>query len=139
MQLEVNAAPRVGIRLMGRPRDASEAPGQRSDSTGGDDAVAWLDAGNWQGRQQQRLGGPRFAGQAEEVALQKIAAELSQQGKLPMMFDPFRHHIDAQGLRHSDHGSHDDTILRILAEASDERAVDLEHAHRKAFEVAQEE
>jgi hypothetical protein len=70
---------------------------------------------------------------AEEVALHQVAAVLLEQHQLLVGLDPFGHHRHLQAVGHGDDGARDRRVFRVLRQAADEAAVDLQRAHVEAL------
>src|SRR5439155_12630059 len=73
----------------------------------------------------------------EEEALREIAAELSQRRQLPVGLDALGDREQAERVGEADEVRRDRGVLRIVLDALDERAIDLDQVDREAPELAE--
>lgn len=73
---------------------------------------------------------------AAQVALGVIAAELLEFVKLRVGLDALADDGQAEGAAHLDDRPHDRNILRVAAQAIDERAIDLHRAQGESPQIA---
>src|SRR5437016_14434853 len=73
----------------------------------------------------------------EVVALPARAAGIAQLRDLVLALDALRHDVEVQAVREPNDGKGDSRIDRTVAQAGDQRAVDLQLIDRKSVEVAQ--
>ena len=74
-------------------------------------------------------------GIGEPVALHLVAVLLAQVLDLLGALDAFRHHVEAERMRHGDDGGGDRLVVRVGGDVADELLVDLEGVDRQALEV----
>ena len=68
----------------------------------------------------------------EQEALREVAAELPHRGELALGLDALRDRHQAQRVREAREVRRDRRVLRVVLDALDEGAVDLDHVHREA-------
>ncbi|CAH0196464.1 hypothetical protein SRABI70_01637 [Pseudomonas sp. Bi70] len=71
------------------------------------------------------VGGRRFLGATEQVALEQVDAHLAEHGELFLELDAFGDHLGARGLGHVQDGTDELAFHRITVDAVDEVAIDL--------------
>ena len=75
---------------------------------------------------------------SEEVALAVLATDGLKLPKLLDRLDALSRDREAEALRQRRHAPHDGRVIARVAEAGDERAVDLEPVDREALQVAED-
>src|SRR3989475_4213309 len=73
----------------------------------------------------------------EEEALREVAAELANRGQLPVRLDPLGDCEQAERVREARQVGRDGSVLRVVLDAVDERAVDLEDVDGEAPQMAE--
>src|SRR2546429_1217708 len=73
----------------------------------------------------------------EEEALGEVAAELPQRRELPVRLDAFGDREQAEGVSEADEVRGDRGVLRVVLDALDERAIDLDQVDREAPQLAE--
>src|SRR6266851_64398 len=79
----------------------------------------------------------RVDGPADVEALGEVAAELTQELERGLVFDAFRHNLEAQIVRELDRRPDDDALSARARHGADERLVDLQPRDRQLGQVAQ--
>src|SRR5882757_1410728 len=87
----------------------------------------------------RQQGGYGFEGRGstEEVALQFVALELTQELRLVLCLHTLGDHLNIERMPKRDDGRDDDLAFRILRHAVDEGAVDLQRGDREPGQVAE--
>src|SRR4029453_4583935 len=73
---------------------------------------------------------------ADEIALYRVAASLTQKRQLRLCLDTFRDHLDRQAVRELRQRKRDDLFRTRGAGLLDQGAIQLDHVDRQAPQVA---